>query len=247
MASLYLIGNWKLNGHRAAAADFARQWSLDPDARLELSIAPPFPYLESVAKALPQFALAAQDCSVHERGAHTGEVSAGMLADLGCRYVLVGHSERRQAHGETDAQVGCKLKSVQAAGLIPVLCVGEQQWSREAGSQDAVVCAQLRGSLQDVDPNALVVAYEPIWAIGTGLTATPEQANAMHGVIRAEIGRLMGKEARVPLLYGGSVTPDTARSLFDCPNVDGALVGGASLEAGSFAAIAQSALDSLAN
>ena len=246
MTNLYLIGNWKQHGSRAAIQAFSEQWSFDANPALRIAIAPPFPYLQALVEALPDCELAAQNCSMHAQGAYTGEVSAGMLADLGCQYVLVGHSERRQYHGETDELIADKLAAVQSAGLTPVLCVGEQQAARETGEQDDVVRAQLRAALAKSQPN-LLIAYEPVWAIGTGLTATPDQANEMHATIKQELDSLLGASQATPILYGGSVNAENADALFACPNVDGALVGGASLEAPSFMAIAQSASNNLSH
>jgi triosephosphate isomerase len=167
-------------------------------------------------------------------------------SDLGCQFVLVGHSERRQYHDETDALIAEKLAAAQSAGVTPILCVGEQQAAREAGKQDEVVRAQLRSALATAQPN-LLIAYEPVWAIGTGLTATPDQANEMHEMIRQEVSSLLGASHATPILYGGSVNAENADALFACPHVDGALVGGASLQAASFMAIAQSASNNLSH
>ena len=246
MTNLYLIGNWKQHGSRTAIQSFSEQWSFDSNPRLRIAIAPPFPYLQALGDALPACQLAAQDCSVHAQGAYTGEVSADMLADLGCRFVLIGHSERRQYHGETDDLIADKLLAAQSAGLTPVLCVGEQQASREAGEQYDVVRAQLGSALATSQPN-LLIAYEPVWAIGTGLTATPDQANEMHAMIRQEVESLLEASTATPILYGGSVNAENADALFACQYVDGALVGGASLEAASFMAIAQSASNNLSH
>ncbi len=246
MTNLYLIGNWKQHGSRAAIQAFAQQWSFDANPRLRIAIAPPFPYLQTLREALPGCELAAQDCSVHAKGAYTGEVSADMVADLGCQFVLVGHSERRQYHDETDELIAKKLVAAQSAGVTPVLCVGEQQAAREAGEQEDVVRAQLRSALATIQPS-LLIAYEPVWAIGTGLTATPDQANDMHAVIKQEVASLSGASHATPILYGGSVNADNADALFACPHVDGALVGGASLEAASFMAVAQSASNNLSH
>ena len=246
MTNLYLIGNWKQHGSRAAIQAFSEQWALDANPRLRVAIAPPFSYLQALGEALPECQLAAQDCSVHARGAFTGDVSADMLADLGCQFVLLGHSERRQYHGETDELIADKLAAAQAAGLTPVLCVGEQRAAREAGEQDDVVRVQLRLALAKAQTN-LLIAYEPVWAIGTGLTATPDQANEMHEMIKQEVSSLLGAPHVAPILYGGSVNSENADALFACPHVDGALVGGASLEAASFIAIAQSASNNLSH
>lgn len=246
MTNLYLIGNWKQHGSRAAIQAFSEQWSSDPNPQLRIAIAPPFPYLQALREALPDCQVAAQDCSVHAQGAHTGEVSADMLVDLGCQYVIVGHSERRQYHDETDALIAEKLAAAQSAGVTPILCVGEQQAAREAGKQDEVVRAQLGSALATSQPN-LLIAYEPVWAIGTGLTATPAQANDMHEMIRQEVSSLLGSSHATPILYGGSVNAENADALFACPHVDGALVGGAFLQAASFMAIAQSASNNLSH
>jgi len=246
MTNLYLIGNWKQHGSRAAIQAFSEQWSFDTNPRLRIAIAPPFPYLQALVEASPDFELAAQDCSIHAQGAYTGEVSADMLADLGCQFVLVGHSERRQYHDETDELIAEKLAVAQSAGVTPVLCVGEQLAAREAGEHEAVVRGQLRAALATSQPN-LLIAYEPVWAIGTGLTATPEQANEMHAMIKQEVESLFGASQATPILYGGSVNAENADALFACPHVDGALVGGASLEAASFMAIAQAASNNLSH
>jgi len=246
MTNLYLIGNWKQHGSRAAIQAFSEQWSFVANPRLRIAIAPPFPYLQALVEALPDCDLAAQDCSMHAQGAYTGEVSADMLADLGCQFVLVGHSERRQYHDETDELIAHKLVAAQSAGVTPVLCVGEQLAAREAGEHEAVVRGQLRAALATSQPN-LLIAYEPVWAIGTGLTATPEQANEMHAMIKREVESLFGGSQATPILYGGSVNAENADALFACPHVDGALVGGASLEAASFMAIAQAASNNLSH
>jgi triosephosphate isomerase len=183
---------------------------------------------------------------MHAQGAYTGEVSADMLADLGCQFVLVGHSERRQYHDETDELIAQKLAAAQSAGVTPVLCVGEPLAAREAGEHEAVVRAQLRSALATSQPH-LMIAYEPVWAIGTGLTATPEQANEMHAMIKQEVESLFEGSQATPILYGGSVNAGNADALFACPHVDGALVGGASLEAASFMAIAQAASNNLSH
>ena len=238
MSNLYLIGNWKQHGSHAAIQSFAEEWSCDPHPELRIAIAPPFPYLQALAVALPDCQLAAQDCSMHVQGAYTGEVAADMLSDLGCQFVLVGHSERRQYHGETDELIAEKLAAAQAAGVIPVLCVGEQQSAREAGEQEDVVRAQLRSALAKSQPN-LLIAYEPVWAIGTGLTATPDQANEMHAMIKQEVNSLLGASKATPILYGGSVRPDNATMLFSQNDIDGGLIGGASINPDDFAQLYQ--------
>ena len=189
-----------------------------------------------------RIATGGQDCSLRESGAFTGEVSAAMLADAGAQYAIVGHSERRTLHGERDATVKAKAQAAQAALLVPIVCVGETKDEREAGKALAVVKKQLRGSVPEGSTAAtLVVAYEPVWAIGTGLTPTTADVAEMHAAIRAELGRILGKAAAagVRLLYGGSVKPSNAAELMGVADVDGALVGGASLKAEDFLAIAR--------
>lgn len=212
---------------------------------VDILLAPPFTALESVRRALPadgRFALGAQTLHHEDRGAFTGDISAPMLLELGCRFVLVGHSERRQNHGETDEQVNKQLRAALKHGLMPILCVGESLAQREAGRTDAVISAQLRGSLASLtesDLRPMAIAYEPIWAIGTGRAATPEQANAVHALIRAEIEKTWSREAaqRIRVLYGGSVTAANASPFLASAHIDGALVGGACLDPQSFAKI----------
>ena len=215
--------------------------------RVDMLVCPPSVYLESVGKAVAGsgIALGAQTVSEHESGAYTGEVSPGMLLDMGCTYVIVGHSERRALYGETSEQVAAKFATAQAAGLIPVLCVGETQAQREAGDTSAVVDEQLDAVLNTSGVAALtkaVIAYEPVWAIGTGLTATPEQAQDVHQHIR---GRIAAHDeavaAGVQILYGGSCKGSNAAGLFAQPDIDGGLIGGASLKAEDFLAIAAAA------
>lgn len=206
----------------------------------ECAVCPPFPYLEMVAARLKGsgLALGAQNVSEHAQGAYTGEVAAAMLAELGCRYAIVGHSERRQLYGETDQQVAGKFAAALAAGMVPILCVGETLEERDAGRTEAVVARQLDAVLGKCGAEALaraVVAYEPVWAIGTGRNATPEQAQAVHAFLRARIR----PETRI--LYGGSVKAANAGALFGMPDVDGGLIGGASLVATDFLAIVQAA------
>jgi triosephosphate isomerase len=242
-----VAGNWKMHGDAALAetlAGAAAQAAVrHPD--VDVVLAPPFTLIARVAAAAGTAAVAGQDCSEHGSGAYTGEVSAAMLAQAGCRLVLVGHSERRSLHGETDRQVAAKFVAAQAAGLVPVLCLGETRDEREAGRTEAVVARQLDGVLALAGPAALagaVLAYEPVWAIGTGLTASPEQAQAVHGFLRSEVAR---RDARIAvslrILYGGSVKADNARGLFGQADIDGGLVGGASLAAADFAAIVAAA------
>lgn len=239
---MLVVGNWKMHGSLSAVREFAASWTAAPP-QVRVAIAPPFPYLAALAEALPEVGLSAQDCSSQPDGARTGEVAASMLADLGCQWVIIGHSERRQYHGEAEALIAAKVSRALAAGLWPILCVGETLSQRESGEHEQVVASQLLGALAGMDVTSVVVAYEPVWAIGTGLTATPEQAEAMHCHLRQLLRRDFGDAASaVPLLYGGSVKPDNAAALFACENIDGALVGGASLKAADFAAIVGAAV-----
>lgn len=245
MKSLYLVGNWKMSGSRALIEAFASSWSLAQDDSLTVAIAPPAGYLERAVDRFPEgLGVAAQDCSAHADGAYTGEMSAQMLAELGCEWVIIGHSERRQYHQENDEMIAHKLARARAAGLIPILCLGESEAERQAGRARSVVNAQLQG-LSQLPGGPLWIAYEPVWAIGTGVTATPEQAGEMHESIRSELMALWPEDGTsVPILYGGSVKPDNAAALFAQPEISGALVGGASLEVASFQAIAEAALAS---
>ena len=232
MRARLVAGNWKMHGTRAA-----NQALFDAIVAgvkgVECAVCVSFPYLAQAAERLrgTQIAWGAQNLSAHAAGAHTGEVSAAMLADFGCRYVLVGHSERRQLYGETDAQAAAKFAAAQAAGLRPILCVGETLEERDAGRTEAVVARQLDAVLGKGGFGDAVLAYEPVWAIGTGRTATPEQARAVHAFLRPRVG------AAVRILYGGSVKPDNAAEIFAQPDVDGGLIGGASLVANDFLAI----------
>ncbi len=243
-----VAGNWKLHGDRAFAAALVDAIAAVPaPAGVERVVLPPFPYIaECAARCAGRgLALGAQDVSEHAKGAFTGEVSAAMLADIGARYALVGHSERRQYHGESSELVARKFIAARDAGLAPVLCVGETLAEREAGRTEAVIAAQLVPVFELAGVAALdgaVVAYEPVWAIGTGLTATPGQAQAVHAFIRGEIAKRDAKIAdSLPILYGGSCKPDNAAALFSQADVDGGLIGGASLEAAGFLAIVAAA------
>ena len=243
-----VAGNWKLHGTRHFATELVAELvaGLPPEG-VEVVVLPPLPYLGDLIEDFEPHAIVfgAQDVSSNEKGAYTGEVSAAMLVDVGARYGLVGHSERRQYHGENSDLVAAKFRAAKNAGLVPILCVGETLEQREAGQTEAVIAAQLEPVLDLVGVEAFagaVVAYEPVWAIGTGRTASPAQAQAVHAFIR---GVVKGRDARIgdslPLLYGGSVKPDNAAELFAQADVDGGLVGGASLVAGDFLAIARAA------
>ena len=248
-----VIGNWKMHTSgvegAALASAIAAGLPASHDAqRAEVAVAPPFTALAPVADALrgSTVQLAAQDVFHEREGAFTGAVSAPMLAAAGCSLVLVGHSERRQIFGDRDADVRRKTEAVLVAGMRPVVCVGETAEARDAGKAETVVEEQLRAALTglpDAQLASLAVAYEPVWAIGTGRTASPETAEAMHRTIRACLGGLAGAEAarRTPLLYGGSVKGDNASAILAGANVDGLLVGGASLHADSFLSICHAA------
>lgn len=213
----------------------------------EVLVCPPFPYLAQASLLLSgvPLVLGAQNVSEHAQGAFTGEVSASMLAEFGCAYVIVGHSERRALYGDTDEVVAAKCKAVLAAGMRPVLCVGETLAERESGRTQAVVAGQLAaavGGFAGAELARLVVAYEPVWAIGTGLTATPQQAQEVHAAIRRQVAGLDAEVAvGLRILYGGSVKPQNARELFAQPDIDGGLIGGAALVADDFLAICQAA------
>lgn len=238
-----VAGNWKMHGSAASIEALASALAdtVSPSG-CEVVVSPPFPYLSLVLGKVAGtgIGVAGQNCSEFPQGAHTGEVSADMLADLGCEWVILGHSERRQA-GETDAQVAAKAAAARSAGLKPILCVGETLDQRQAGEAEAVVTAQL-AALADGLSEGDLIAYEPVWAIGTGETATPEQAQAMHATIRAFLAGLdpsLAESTRV--LYGGSVKADNAAALFAQEDIDGGLVGGASLKAEDFGAIVHAA------
>ncbi|AGA34765.1 Triosephosphate isomerase [Thioalkalivibrio nitratireducens DSM 14787] len=215
--------------------------------RVDVAVCPPAVYLPDVVDQLHggPIAVGGQDCSDETAGAYTGEIAASMLKEVGCEYVIVGHSERRARQGEDSAWVARKFIAAQAAGLVPILCVGEQLSDREAGRTDAVVAEQLDAVLDLAGVAAFersVVAYEPVWAIGTGLTATPDQAAEVHGLIRARVAaRDSAVAAGLRILYGGSVKADNAAGLFALPDIDGGLIGGASLDARSFVAIVDAA------
>lgn len=238
-----IAANWKMHKSVGEAISFAKsiQDETGPCADREVMIAPPFTALEAVRAGLkePGYSLGAQNCHWEEKGAFTGEVSPVMLKNLGCQYVIVGHSERRQLFGETDETVRKKAAAVFKAGMIPVICLGEVLDQREQGKTFEVVAGQVSGALDGLGPEQaerLVIAYEPVWAIGTGRTATPGQAQEVHAFIRNTIVSLFNKEVekKLRILYGGSVKPDNIDALMAEPDIDGALVGGASLEVGSF-------------
>lgn len=244
-----IAGNWKMNGRRAdgvalAAAVVERLAAAGPIG-CELLLCPPATLLMEIARVLAGsgIALGGQDCHCADRGPHTGDIGAAMLADAGCRYVILGHSERRAGHGESDALVAAKVSAAGRAGLTAIVCVGESQADRGAGNAEAVVGGQLEGSLPaGAGAGNTVIAYEPVWAIGAGRTPSPDQVRRMHGHIRGHLATLRGRAdaARTRIVYGGSVTPANAATLLALDDVDGTLVGGASLDAEDFWAIARS-------
>lgn len=251
MRKKFIAGNWKMNtrsidGELLAAA-VAK--GVGSDTRVTVAVCPPFPFLARVGQAIKgtPVALGAQNCYPKDDGAFTGEVSPAMLADIGCEYVIVGHSERRQIFKESDEFINAKAHAALKAGLKVILCIGETLDERKANRTQAVLDTQLTGSLAKITAEQLkkmVVAYEPVWAIGTGVNATPEQAQEAHAFVRKRVGELCGSTAAQDLViqYGGSVKPDNAATLLSQPDVDGALVGGASLKAEDFLAIVRAGI-----
>jgi len=249
MRTPLIAGNWKMNGSKPMVRELVSGIlaGLDADRRAELLLIPPFPYIplvSSLIEATPVW-LGGQDVSAHASGAYTGEVAGSMLGDLGCSYVLVGHSERRSLHGESNAVVAAKFVAAQTAGLQPILCVGETLEEREAGNTEAIVAGQIAAVVDAAGISAFsraVVAYEPVWAIGTGQTASPDQAQGIHAFIREQVAQENATIAgRLRILYGGSVKGDNAPDLFAREDIDGGLIGGASLTAESFMAIYRAA------
>lgn len=251
MRDFLVAGNWKMNGSSAANAELLDSIvaGIPDGSGFSLLVCPPFPYVAAVASQLrgSPVKVGAQNVSEHEKGAFTGEVAPAMLRDSGCEYVIVGHSERRALYGESSAQVAAKFVAAQAAGLIPILCVGETLEEREAGSTEAVVDEQLDAVLDAAGIDAFgaaVIAYEPVWAIGTGMTATPEQAQDVHRHIRERLAAQHADiAAGVQILYGGSMKGDNAPGLLANTDIDGGLIGGASLKAADFLAIANAAAE----
>ena len=241
-AKRLVIGNWKMNGSldaNAALLDGVLAGIKDQRSQATVAVCVPFPYLSQVSGLLRKTVLSwgAQDVSVHDKGAYTGEVSASMLLEFGCQWAIVGHSERRAMHAETAQLVADKAQAAALAGLSPVFCVGESLADREAGREHEVIAAQLEPLFDKGDELVArtVIAYEPVWAIGTGKTATPQQAQDVHAFIRS---RLPSTAKDIPLLYGGSVKPDNAATLFAMADIDGGLIGGAALVAQDFVTIA---------
>jgi len=252
MREFLVAGNWKMNGSTAACEALISGIvaGVPEGSGFRMLVCPPFPYLAAVASQIAgsAVALGAQNVSEHESGAFTGETAASMLKDVGCEYAIVGHSERRAIYGETSEQVAAKFMAVQAAGITPILCVGETLEERQAGTTEKLIDEQLDAVLDAAGAGAFaaaVIAYEPVWAIGTGLTATPEQAQDVHKHIRA---RLAVQDAdlaeKVQILYGGSMKGENAPALLSMPDIDGGLIGGASLKASDFLAIATAAAQS---
>ena len=248
MRKIMVAGNWKMNGSKAMVSSLldGLLQGLEEKCGADVVVFPPFPYLSQAQEILTasDIAWGGQNLNPEEKGAHTGEVSASMLLDFGCRYVLTGHSERRALYGESDEDVARRFESASQAGLVPVLCVGETLEQRERGETEDVVGQQLDAVLQRVGVESFasaIVAYEPVWAIGTGKTATPEQAQAVHAFIRHKFAELDGTIAgHVRILYGGSVNGSNAADLFAREDIDGGLVGGASLTVEGFLAICRS-------
>ena len=240
-----VLGNWKMNGSVPLVREFTSQLSrlqAELQGKVRAGLIPPTPYLAMVP-ANPDFWLGAQDVSEHESGAYTGEVSATMLKELGCDLVLVGHSERRQHYGDTLERVAQKLHAALHAGLMPVLCIGETQEERQAGQTFRCLKEQLDSALRWLKPeqlSRLILAYEPVWAIGTGVTASPEEAQEVHAWLRQQLPQ---SAKSMQILYGGSVKADNAATLFSQPDIDGGLIGGASLEFDSFEQICRAAAE----
>ncbi len=244
----YIVGNWKMNGTRAMlsearAIDRASQRHM----KVEVAIAPPFTLIHAVHKEAEQIGVGAQDCHAGAEGAHTGDIAANMVADAGAKFVILGHSERRTDHSESNELIAAKVAAALDAGLRIILCCGESLETREAGDAEDFVLGQLKAGLPAIDDagERLAVAYEPIWAIGTGRTATSDDIAAMHGAIRQLLIDTYGEEqgSMVRILYGGSVKPENAREILGLENVGGALVGGASLSAESFLGIVLAAAE----
>lgn len=250
MRTKIVAGNWKLNGSRDVNRALLNTLAPTLPSGVEVLVVPPLPYLEGLIReyAGKGFAFGAQDVGVHVQGAFTGDVAAEMLADIGCRYVLVGHSERRQYQQESSELVAEKFMAAKRAGLVPVLCVGESLHQREAGHTEWVIEKQLKPVFELGGAQAFagaVIAYEPVWAIGTGKNATPAEADEAHRYVRGRLREWFSPDAAAAcrVLYGGSVKPDNVKELMALPDVDGALVGGASLEVASFFKIVQNGRD----
>jgi triosephosphate isomerase len=240
-----VVGNWKMHGSRPANAELLAAIAGARPYAADVAVCVPFVFLSETAAQLAgsDIRWGAQDVSAHAQGAYTGEISAAMLAECGCRYAIVGHSERRAYHGETDELVAAKAQAALGRGVTPIVCVGETLEQRESGQTEAVVKRQLSAVIHQLAHCAaeMVVAYEPVWAIGTGRTATPEQAQAVHAVLRAQLQAATGNAASMRILYGGSVNAANAAALFSMADIDGGLIGGASLKAPDFITICRAA------
>ena len=253
MRKPFVAGNWKMNTDSHTSVELVKSiasgFVQTAGQSVTVAVCPPFVYLQSVAKALSSsgIAVGAQDIYFEPKGAFTGEISASMLKDVGCLYCLCGHSERRHVIGETDELINKKVAAAIVGGILPILCVGELLEEREASQTNEVVTRQVKEGLAGLNAEkiqALTIAYEPVWAIGTGLTATPEQAQEVHEFIRKLIGQMYDEEiaGEIRILYGGSVRPDNAAELMSQKDIDGSLVGGASMKADDFLAIIQAAV-----
>ena len=242
-----VVANWKMNADKASVTQLLADYVAKINSTAGVGVCPPSPYLQQAQELLAgsKIALGAQNVSQFESGAYTGEVSLAMLADFDCRYVIVGHSERRSGFGELDDTVAEKFVATLRSGLTPILCIGETGEERQAGKTEAVVCGQLEAVIEKAGIDSFakaVIAYEPVWAIGTGDTATPEQAQAVHQLVREKLANYDAAIAlQVQVLYGGSVNASNANELFAMPDIDGGLVGGASLDSEAFAAICAAA------
>ncbi len=241
-----IAGNWKMNGDKAFAMNLAKDVAQSAEgldlSAVELLLCPTFVHISSVAEVVmgTEIALGAQDCSTDQKGAFTGDVAPNMLSDLGCSYVIVGHSERRMGHDETSALVFEKAESAYQAGLKPIICIGETQAEKEAGQTKDVLAHQIKESLpRNAFPRNTVIAYEPVWAIGSGKTPTVEEISDIHDFIQQTVRETLALHTEMRILYGGSVKPENAKEILALTNVHGALIGGASLKAESFIGIAQ--------
>jgi triosephosphate isomerase len=237
MRRMMAAGNWKMNGTRASLAELEALTTSHRNPTCDVVLCPPAPLIPLMAVASGAIRIGAQDCHANASGAHTGDISAETLADCGASHVIVGHSERRADHGETDAQVAAKAEAAWRAGLVAIVCVGETEAERDAGKALSVIAGQLAGSVPDgATAENTVIAYEPVWAIGTGRTPVNDDIAEVHGAIRAQLSTRFGAEtaAEMRVLYGGSVKPGNAAEIFGLEDVDGGLVGGASLKAADF-------------
>ncbi len=246
-----IAGNWKMNGTMQSGTDLvqvigqALKNAPDIQDACDILVCPPAIYASSIKEKCAEhnIALGAQDCSTHEQGAYTGDISAQMIRDCGGTFVIVGHSERRQYHNETDSIIAQKAKAAHQSGLVTIICVGETEEQRESGREEEIVYTQLINAIPDsADEHNTVIAYEPVWAIGTGKTASVEDVAKMHSFIREKLKERLAQSENIRILYGGSMKPENAKDLLSTPNVDGGLIGGASLKADQFIAIGRAAL-----